>query len=60
MVKANHKEACIDTSYYDVLVDKASKEIRKYGDLDWFISEEPYISKNIIPVNNAQNLQSVL
>ena len=60
VVKANHKEACIDTSYYDVLVDKASKEIRKYGDLDWFISEEPYIPKSILSVNNAQNLQSVL
>lgn len=60
VVKTNHKEACVDTSYYDVLVDKASKEIAKYGDLDWFISEEPYIPKNILPITNTQNLQSVL
>jgi hypothetical protein len=32
----------IDTSYYENLVDAAIKDIRKYGNYDWFISDEPY------------------
>lgn len=33
----------IDTTYYDRLVDNAVKEINKYGDFEWFVSDEPYI-----------------
>ena len=60
VVKANHKESCIDLSYYDLLVDDAKKEISKYGDFEWFVSEQPYIPTNILPMENAQNLQSIL
>lgn len=31
------KEACIDVSYYDTLVDDARAAIAKFGDADWFI-----------------------
>jgi len=38
------KEADIDRSYYDSLVDEAVKSISEYGDFEWFVSDEPYIS----------------
>lgn len=31
------KEACIDISYYDALVDDARAAIAKFGDADWFV-----------------------
>lgn len=40
MVKGMNKENDIDRSYYDKLVDDAADAIRKYGDLEWFISDE--------------------
>ena len=43
MVKTLKKEQDIDRSYYDKLVDKAVKSISKYGDFEWFVSEDPYI-----------------
>lgn len=38
------KEADIDRSYYDAMVDKAVETISKYGDFEWFVSEDPYVS----------------
>ena len=38
------KEDKIDKSYYNKLVDDAVDSIRQYGDFDWFVSDEPYIS----------------
>lgn len=32
----------VDRSYYDALVDKAIETVSKYGDFEWFISEELY------------------
>ena len=32
----------IDESYYRSLVDKAVEAISKYGDFEWFVSDEPY------------------
>ena len=32
----------IDYSYYDRLVDDAAESISMYGDLEWFISSDPY------------------
>lgn len=43
MVKELGKEADIDGSYYKVLVDDAVDAISKYGDFEWFISDDPYI-----------------
>ena len=42
MVRVLDKEADIDRSYYDKLVDEAVKAISQYGDLEWFISDDPY------------------
>lgn len=38
-VKTLGKEADIDRSYYDKLVDAAADVISKYGDLEWFCSD---------------------
>lgn len=43
MVKELGKEADIDRSYYDKLVDEAVEDISKYGDFEWFASDDPYI-----------------
>ena len=36
-VRLLEKEACIDVSYYDALVNDARAAIAKFGDADWFI-----------------------
>ena len=43
MVKQLGKEDDIDKSYYNKLVNDAADNISKYGDLEWFISDDPYI-----------------
>ena len=44
MVKELGKEKDIDRSYYDKLVDEAIESISQYGDFEWFVSDDPYIS----------------
>ncbi|MCB5380987.1 DUF5906 domain-containing protein [Blautia glucerasea] len=34
----------IDRSFYDKLVDDAVEAISKYGDFEWFVSDDPYVS----------------
>jgi len=41
MVKQLGKESDIDISYYNKLVDAAVDTISKYGDFEWFVSDEP-------------------
>ena len=43
MVKALHKEDCIDKSYYQKMCDTAVHDISEFGDFEWFVSDEPYI-----------------
>ena len=43
MVKELGYEEHIDRSYYDDLVNKAAETIMAYGDLEWFISDDPYV-----------------
>lgn len=43
MVVELSKEDDIDVSYYDALVDNAVDAVSKYGDFEWFVSEDPYI-----------------
>ena len=43
MVRTLGKEGDIDTSYYDKLVNDAKDAIATYGDLEWFVSDDPYI-----------------
>lgn len=45
MVRELGKEDDIDRSYYDNLVNDAVDTISKYGDFEWFVSDDPYISK---------------
>ncbi len=45
MVTELGKEADIDRSYYDDLVNEAVKSISKFGDFEWFVSDEPYVKK---------------
>lgn len=43
MVRVLNKEADIDRSYYDKLVDDAVRDISEYGDFEWFVSDDPYV-----------------
>lgn len=42
-ITGNHDK--IDMNYYRKLVDDAVETISKYGDAEWFISDDPYIPK---------------
>ena len=43
MVRTLGKEADIDRSYYDKLVDAAIETISEYGDFEYFASDDPYV-----------------
>ena len=45
-VKLMHKEKEVDTSYHNKLVDEAIVDIGKYGDAEWFISDDEGIINN--------------
>lgn len=47
MVKELGKEADIDKSYYDRLVNEAVETISQFGDFEWFVSDDPYIGPAI-------------
>ena len=40
-VKNANKWNCVDHSYYRKLVDEAVGDISKYGDFEWFVSDDP-------------------
>ena len=39
-----HPETVVDRDYYTKLVDEAVEAINKYGDFEWFVSEDPGIA----------------
>lgn len=39
----------IDDSYYKKLVDDAVEVISKYGDFEWFVSDDPYVPNKRLP-----------
>lgn len=43
MVKTLEKQDDIDRGYYDELVNAAVETISKYGDFEWFASDDPYV-----------------
>lgn len=45
MVETLNKKDDIDRQYYSKLVDGAVETISQYGDFEWFVSDDPYISK---------------
>ena len=49
MVKKLGKENTIDKSFYEELINNAIEDISKYGDFEWFVSDDPYIPKDPIP-----------
>lgn len=44
MVRQLGKEEGIDRGYYDAMVDEAVNDISNYGDFEWFVSDDPYVS----------------
>lgn len=44
MVYSLNKRKDIDYSYYDKLVDDAVDAIKQFGDFEWFVSDDPYIT----------------
>lgn len=48
-VKILKQEDLIDISFYRKLVDDAVDTISKYGDFEWFVSNDPYISDDKTP-----------
>ena len=49
MVKELGKEDDIDRGYYDALVDAAATDISVFGDLEWFVSDDPYVKEDDTP-----------
>lgn len=47
-VKFLEKEADVDRSYYDALVNDAVESISEYGDFEWFVSDDPYIVREAV------------
>lgn len=43
MMSAPGNEENIDSSFYRNLADRMVDEINKYGDFEWFVSDDPYI-----------------
>ena len=43
MVKEFGREEHIDRSYYEEMVNAAVEDISKYGDFEWFVSDDPYV-----------------
>lgn len=39
----------IDESHFKALADAAIDTIKKYGDYEWFVSDDPYIGPDLIP-----------
>ena len=44
VVRSSGTEDNIDKSYYTKLVDDAVDTISEYGDFEWFVSDDPYVS----------------
>ena len=47
-VKILGKEDDIDISFYNAMVDDAITTISKFGDFEWFVSDDPYISPHFV------------
>ena len=49
VVKSLDKKDYIDYRFYDKLADDAVEVISKYGDFEWFVSDDPYIPPEPVP-----------
>lgn len=43
LIAVSGNETIIDKSFYTNMVDKMVDEISKYGDAEWFVSDDPYV-----------------
>ena len=46
VLRDGHKQDEVDYTYYEHLADEARDDISQYGDFDWLVNGEPYISPN--------------
>ena len=44
LVRSSGTDENIDKTYYTKLVDDAVETISEYGDFEWFVSDDPYVS----------------
>ena len=47
MVESLGKTKDIDLSFYEELINNAIEDISKYGDFEWFVSDDHYIPKKL-------------
>lgn len=45
VVETLHKEDDVDLTYYKAMVDDAIASISKFGDFEWFVSDDKYVPK---------------
>lgn len=55
-VEAKNLWGSVDLSYYTRLVDDAVEDISKYGDFEWFISDDPVPKVNEYPLPDFMNV----
>ena len=58
MVKTLGKEKDINTAWFDELCNRAIEDISKYGDFEWFVSEERYVTPEKDPLASFADLYS--
>ena len=58
-VLKNNMQDCVDISYYNKLVDNAIEDISKYGDYEWFVSDDPY-QEPVYMMNLEYNIMAPL
>jgi len=60
MVKTLGKESDIDRTYFDDLATEAVNTISQYGDFEWFVSDDQYISPIFVngkPIYNEEGVE---
>lgn len=56
MISAPGNEDCIDISFYRNMVDKMVDEINRYGDFEWFVSDDPYVPERKVDLDDFMNI----
>ena len=49
LVKSLEKFDDIDETHFIAMADTAIETIKKYGDYEWFVSDDPYVKPDLIP-----------
>ena len=58
MVKTLGKEKDINTAWFDELCNRAIEDISQYGDFEWFVSEERYVTPEKDPLASFVDIYS--